>query len=330
MSCARVPWRQCARRAVPRVPGPLWQSRLAQHDARSPQGPAARALVNPPASTRPPPLTVPERSASASAAHYYFELGKGYLRFYKDGLKAVWANRRLLRDRLAQTPADDRPSLLRAGHVPRSFSRGDWVLLWRVRHDVLRLPLFGLMLVAIGEFTALVVVYVDGVVPYTCRIPRQVAAGRARAEQRRRAAFDELEARFPHGALSARVTARVARAHVLRSLDLAGGVWDRLGFTPPGMWQVKGRLRMAFLDGDDGKLVDDGGPTQLEREELRIACAERGIDVVGRGDAELRGALGDWLRLTAAEDATERRRRRATLLLTRCVAGALALVREPS
>jgi len=189
-----------------------------------------------------------------------------------------------------------------------------------VQHDdLLRLPLFGLMLIVIGEFTALVVIYVDGVVPYTCRIPKQIATGLQKAEDRRRSAFDELEARFPHGVLSPRVTPGVARNHVLRSLHLAGTMWDRLGFIPPGMWQVKGRLRMAFLEGDDRNLIEDGGPSQLEPEELRIACAERGIDVVGRSETELRGVLGDWLRLTAAEDITERRRRMATLLLTRYV-----------
>ncbi|KAL3960802.1 hypothetical protein ACCO45_005919 [Purpureocillium lilacinum] len=282
--------------------------RLAHNDARkspslsqrpTPPPRSSNPLINPRVDAT-PPLTVPQRSTSDSAFQYYFQLGKGYLRFYKDGLKGVWANRKLLREKLERTPADDRPSIWRPFYVPRTFSRADWVLLWRVRHDLLRLPLFGLMLIVIGEFTALVVIYVDGV-----------------AEDRRRSAFDELEARFPHGVLSPRVTPGVARNHVLRSLHLAGTMWDRLGFIPPGMWQVKGRLRMAFLEGDDRNLIEDGGPSQLEPEELRIACAERGIDVVGRSETELRGVLGDWLRLTAAEDITERRRRMATLLLTR-------------
>ncbi|OAQ74749.1 LETM1-like protein [Purpureocillium lilacinum] len=337
MSSSRIAWRQCALHAHNGlVPAPLLSAlqpraagaarRLAHNDARkspslsqrpTPPPRSSNPLINPPASTRPPPLTVPQRSTSDSAFQYYFQLGKGYLRFYKDGLKGVWANRKLLREKLERTPADDRPSIWRPFYVPRTFSRADWVLLWRVRHDLLRLPLFGLMLIVIGEFTALVVIYVDGVVPYTCRIPKQIATGLQKAEDRRRSAFDELEARFPHGVLSPLVTPGVARNHVLRSLHLAGTMWDRLGFIPPGMWQVKGRLRMAFLEGDDRNLIEDGGPSQLEPGELRIACAERGIDVVGRSETELRGVLGDWLRLTAAEDITERRRRMATLLLTR-------------
>ncbi|PNY25788.1 Uncharacterized protein TCAP_04266 [Tolypocladium capitatum] len=318
MSC-RIPWRQCAyygNRGSQSRPFLAAQTRQVHRAASKPQ-PSRNPLLNPPASTRPPPLTVPRRSAYESTFQYLFELGKGYLRFYKDGLKSVWGNNKLLREKLARTPADDRPSIFRPHYVPKTFSRADWVLLWRVRHDLLRLPLFGLMLIAIGEFTALVVVYVDGVVPYTCRIPKQIFTGMQKAEQRRKAAFDELEARYPHGVLSPRVTPGVARAHILKSLHLAGMVWDRLGFMPPGMWQVKGKLRMAFLEGDDKNLVEDGGPLQLEVEELKIACQERGIDVLGRSETELRSWLGDWLRLTAAEHLTERRRRMATLLLTR-------------
>ncbi|KAG8677135.1 hypothetical protein FPOAC2_03252 [Fusarium poae] len=274
-------------------------------------------LVNPPDVTRPPPLTLPRRRDFESAPKYYFELGKGYLKFYKQGLKNVWTSRRLLREKLQRTPADDRPSIFKPHYVPKTFSRADWVLLWRVRHDMIRLPLFGLMLIVIGEFTVLVVAYVDSVVPYPCRIPTQIFTALEKAEQRRKASFDELEANYPHGVLSPRVTQSVARTHVLKSLHLSGSIWDRLGFLPPGMWQAKGRYRMAYLEGDDKNIIEDGGPMGLHYEELRIACAERGIDTLGKSETELRGWLGDWLRLTASEDLDERRRRMAVLFLTR-------------
>ncbi|TQW00711.1 hypothetical protein V2A60_001763 [Cordyceps javanica] len=276
-------------------------------------------LLNPPASTRPPALETVHREAHGSTPAYLFHLGKSYLKFYKNGLKAVFANRRLLRERMARVPAEDRPSVWRPlAAAPRSFSRADWVLLWRVRHDVLRLPCFGLMFVICGEFSPLVVMLVDGIVPYTCRIPRQLRGGAEKAETRRREAFRALETAHPHGVLSPGVTRAAARRHVLRSLHLSGAMWDRLGgATPPGMWQVKGALRMAFLEGDDGALVRDGGPMGLEVDELRIACMERGIDVLGKSESEMRTWLGDWLRLTAAEDLTERRRRMTTLLMTR-------------
>ena len=299
------------------------QIRLAHDRAPAVQRPrttkprALNPLLNPPASTRPPALDVPVRPNEGFTFQYLFQLGKGYLRFYKDGLKATWNNRKLLNEKLSRTPADDRPSIWKPFHVPKTFSRADWVMFWRVQHDIIRLPVFGLMLIVIGEFTAFVVLYVDGVVPYTCRIPKQIFSGLERGEQRRKDAFEALEAKYPHGVLSPRVTQGIARDHVLRSLHIAGNMWDRLGFFPPGLWHFKGRYRMAYLEGDDKNLVEDGGPTGLEYEELRIACAERGIDVLGKSETELRRWLGDWLRLTAAEDLAERRRRMAVLLLTR-------------
>ncbi|CAM1500869.1 Fc.00g100310.m01.CDS01 [Cosmosporella sp. VM-42] len=330
MSC-RTPWRCCPslqRRqahslcnwAPSFVASASKTSRIAAIQSRAihNDGPKQiNPLVNPPAVTRPPPLTLPRRRDFESTPKYYFELGKGYLKFYKEGLKNILASRRLLKEKLSRTPPDDRPSIWNPHYVPRTFSRADWVLLWRVRHDMLRLPLFGLMLIVIGEFTVLVVAYVDGAVPYTCRIPTQIFATLEKSEQRRKLAFDDFEAKYPHGVLSPRVTPSVARAHVLRTLHISGGMWDYLRVTPPGMWQAKGRYRMAYLEGDDKNIVEDGGPMGLEYDELRIACAERGIDTLGKSETELRGWLGDWLRLTAAEDIVERRRRMAVLLLTR-------------
>lgn len=94
-------------------------------------------------------------------------------------------------------------------------------------------------------------------------------------------------------------------------------MWDKLGFMPPGMWLIKGQLRMGFLEGDDALLLQDGALSDLVHEELKIACTERGIDVIGRGDGALRELLGDWLRLTADEDPVARRKRMAVLLTTR-------------
>lgn len=276
--------------------------------------------LNPPASTRPPRLDLPVKDPQASKFSYLLSVGKAYIRFYKTGLKAVFENRRTLHATLATKPveADRRPpSVWTPSHVPTSYSRADWLLLWRVRHDLLRVPLFGLVLLVCGEFTPLVVIAIDGVVPYTCRLPRQIAASMTKAEERRRESFTYLENTYPQGLLAQGVPQAAVRGHVLRSLHLVGVMWDKLGFIMPGLWKVKGTLRMAFLEGDDRLLLQDGGLSGLEVEELKIACAERGIDVSGRGDGEMRRLLGDWLRLTSSEDAVERRKRMTVLLTTR-------------
>lgn len=51
--------------------------------------------LNPPTSTLPPPLTLPNRASSRSRFGYLFATGKAYLTFYKTGLHAVLANYRL-------------------------------------------------------------------------------------------------------------------------------------------------------------------------------------------------------------------------------------------
>lgn len=282
--------------------------------------------LNPPRTTRAPDLTLPNRAAYESQFKYLFALGKAYLTFLKDGFKSVNANRKLLRQKLDRTPKDDYPSIFKPSYAPRTFSRADWVLLWRTRHDLIRLPAFGLVVLVFGEFSVIVIALIEGLVPYPCRIPSQVFHSQERAEARRKLAFEQLEARAPQGALSTDLSKHTARNHVLRSLYISGDMWERLRIIPPGMWQIKGELRMRFLEGDDNNIIRDGGVTGLIHEELKAACVDRGINILGKSERDLRTALGDWLRLTAAEDMTERRRRMTTLMLTRYVINTLGFV----
>ncbi|KAH8156008.1 hypothetical protein CIB48_g12241, partial [Xylaria polymorpha] len=85
--------------------------------------------LNPPASTRPPPLDVPARDLSTNLFVYLFRVGKAYTTFYKTGLKAILTNRRLSRNLPAANP-----------------TRADVLLYRRVRHDLQRLPLFAVIL----------------------------------------------------------------------------------------------------------------------------------------------------------------------------------------
>ncbi|KAL6878871.1 hypothetical protein J3F83DRAFT_724223 [Trichoderma novae-zelandiae] len=298
----------------------LHQARVVRNDNKdvrpaSRQPPPVNALLNPPASTRPPPMQPVE--PQPSTFKYYFQLGKSYVKFFTQGVKAVVTNAKLLNAKVKSLPRAERPTILKPRYIPDSFSRADWVLLWRTRHDLVRLPVFALFFLVAGEFTPLLVVFVSGILPLTCRFPSLLKDMLEKAERRRAAAFNDLENKYPQGAFSAGITKAVARQHILRNLDLPGAMWDRLGFTPPGMWNIKGKLRMSYLEVDDKRLLDGGGPLGLEVEELRIACSERGLDVLGKSERELRTRLGDWLRLTAAEEPGERRRRMATLMLTR-------------
>ena len=63
------------------------------------------------------------------------------------------------------------------------------------------------------------------------------------------------------------------------------------------MFLLRGKVerRIEYLETDDALIRRDGGVEGLEAEELRIACGQRGIDVLGRGEDELREGLKVWL-----------------------------------
>ena len=46
---------------------------------------------------------------------------------------------------------------------------------------------------------------------------------------------------------------------------------------------------------DDFAIERDGGTKMLEKEEVRIACEERGIDVLGKEEGNLRADLKRWM-----------------------------------
>jgi hypothetical protein len=60
---------------------------------------------------------------------------------------------------------------------------------------------------------------------------------------------------------------------------------------------VRGRIkrRLAYLEQDDALLARDGGVDTLRHEEVRIACEERGIDVLGQDVETLRELLRYWV-----------------------------------
>lgn len=319
------------------VPGPLTSaSRFYMHPTKArqfsnkaPITTTASAVpvedgLNPPVSTLPPPLELPIRQPSDGKFSHIFKLGKTYVGFYKAGFKSVFANRRLLKGKLALLPPTDRPSIFRPHHVPATFSRADWVLLWRTRHDVARLPIFGLVVLLFEELTPLIAYLVEGIMPLTCRLPQHSAKSRAKASARRKYALEELKMKNPDGVASA----SVAKTHILRSLNLVSGLWDRIGVMPPGLWQTKGRTQMGFLEGDDRLLRKAGKLKGLSEDELLHACLERGIDVDTTADLAAgrnyhrrrRHLLEQWLQLTDGKDEAERRTRMAILLALRYVA----------
>ncbi|KAI0533104.1 hypothetical protein GGR58DRAFT_135788 [Xylaria digitata] len=235
--------------------------------------------LNPPASTRPPPLDLPVRDPATNLFTHLFRLGKAYTTFYKTGVKAVFTNRRLVRD-LPDTPSPNLPLSTIAA------TRASLLLRARVRHDMRRLPLFALIMLVCGEFTPLIVILFPRLTPYTCRIPSQEAVIRRSVEARRAASFRAL--------VHATALEKAADGHICRSLSLGSPLWDRMGFDAPfaksRAEDVVGRIVI-----DDAMLRDGGGVRALVDDEVVLACEERGIDTLGKDAASLRARLAAWV-----------------------------------
>ncbi|TKA32162.1 hypothetical protein B0A50_01410 [Salinomyces thailandicus] len=284
--------------------------------------------LNPPRSTLPPPLPLPERGNAQSAVNYWWRIGKAYGTFYKDGVKAVWYNSRAaqtIRDRVtkdkdARTVADAASKAL--------ITRSEWQILERNRHDISKLPVFALLVLVFGEWLPLFVPFIPKAVPGTARIPKQTMGMRMKAEARRRRSFREGVAEPAREQLMddrVVVAGRPAQRaewpmsdsdylrvmllrlrgdqllHLSATLGLHSTLWDRVQLSPPSFLLRRAlTTRLRYLTVDDKLLLHHGGGTAaanlLSPVELEIACEERGLDILGKPDAALRESLSFWLK----------------------------------
>ena len=100
--------------------------------------------LNPPSTTRPPPLSLPEKLPSLPSYKYYFRLGKGYGIFYKNGLKAIWTNYKLARA-LPNRIFSSNQAIVSQAVRDGGLSRADFQLIRRTKRDIRKLPLFVLI-----------------------------------------------------------------------------------------------------------------------------------------------------------------------------------------
>lgn len=261
--------------------------------------PRSLSKVNGPPSTLPAPLIIPVRQKDQPFfPSYAFALGKAYLAFYKTGVWNVWSNFKASQS--IQRHVDDKySSSLKAAVADGALTRHDFQLLVRNWHDIRRVPLFALVVAVCGEFTPLVVIAVSNVVPWTCRIPKQVESDRRRLEERRTISFRNLTS-VPPKDRGVGNLGRMELLHISWSLGLSSKMWDWLGGQLPGLptWILrrKVRRRIEYLEMDDGLIEAGTGLKDMESEECKMACVERGINVLGRSDDQIRADLGAWLR----------------------------------
>ncbi|KAI2603304.1 uncharacterized protein GGS25DRAFT_510867 [Hypoxylon fragiforme] len=260
------------------------------------------SLLNPPATTRPPPLDLPVREPSVSLIKHLFRLGKAYTTFYKSGIVAIYTNYRLLTATRHKDPTPASAIHIEAVGYP---TRADALLYHRVIHDIKRLPIFGILLIICGELTPLIVLLFPRLTPYTCRIPKQIESMRASADARRAASLAQLRSKLDSlkdGTAAAKeIEESLSNAHICRSLGLTSPAWDKLHLRSP-FTGTKARKMVQYLVGDDTALRINGGVDPLVDEEVVLACEERGISVLHQPIDQLRTQLENWLRQTAPHD----------------------------
>lgn len=161
------------------------------------------------------------------------------------------------------------------------------------------MPVFALVFAICGEFTPLVVVFLSSVVPWTCRIPKQVDGDRKKVEERRRVSFRNLTMPPPGKEHGVKDLVRMQLLHISWSLGLSSSAWDYLGGQFPGLPTFLLRRKVSravdYLNMDDRLIGVSGGVGKLLGEECRMACVDRGIDVLGRKDDDLKRDLDAWL-----------------------------------
>ncbi|KAF3155121.1 hypothetical protein TWF225_001707 [Orbilia oligospora] len=254
--------------------------------------------INAPLSTLPAHLDLPPpRKPGESLFGYYFKIGKGYLSFYKTGLKnAAWVNPRLAGPVMSRW-RDDRGY---AGIVQNKWiTRSDLQLLKRNQHDFRRIPLFAVLFTVCGEFTPFVVALFSNIVPITCRIPSQIESDRKKREHRIKASF---EAFLPSTSINRPVEGLdkltwKEKVHCSTVVGRHSGLWPSRILPLPFGFVLHKRLSRyeVYISTDDLLIAKGGGVMKLSPPELGIACVDRGIRVLGKSEQQLRAELQRWL-----------------------------------
>ncbi|KAF8423850.1 hypothetical protein EV426DRAFT_601404 [Tirmania nivea] len=300
--------------------GPTFQS-LSPQPTSSPSAPVeiTSGKLAAPRTTLPGDLEIPERLKDESSIGYYFKVGKGYLSFYKTGLKNVYRNFMASRDLQKRIDNEGKGSITELVDQGK-ITRGEFQFAMRTRHDSRRIPLFALMFLICGEFTPLVVIAFSSIVPFPCRIPKQINSDALKLHQRRTASFSTLPPPPATNLFIPSTTAHTSTPaptkslaaippildlthlthqqlmHVAITLNLAPSVSSYIAF--PYLLQRRVARKLEYLELDDTLIERFGGVDALVKEggrkELEWAVMERGIDTLNRKDGELQVALRKW------------------------------------
>ncbi|KAF8543031.1 hypothetical protein BDD12DRAFT_822541 [Trichophaea hybrida] len=224
--------------------------------------------VNAPLSSIPAPLSIPSKDASTSTLKHLFHTGKAYLTFFKSGFRAVFTNYTQTRPiRLLAKSHDGTLTHLVHNSL---ITRSQFQHLLRSRHDIVRLPIFGLIFIIFGETSPFILPFIPSLIPYPC----------------------------PWGEVG-RGIGQLSGGEVEHVAKVLGVSRWYIPFEGVKRWRVN--RRCEYLELDDTLMKRGGGVKALDSgEELVMAAQERGIDTYEKKEGEVREALDMWVKVTEA------------------------------
>lgn len=136
----------------------------------------------------------------------------------------------------------------------------------------------------------------SGVVPWTCRIPKQIDGDRRKLEERSARSHERYKDKWPLEPYSTLVKDiekldEWKLRHINSKLGLSSSLWESFGGPPISLLKYRVRKRMEYLEMDNDLIRKAGGFGGLSKEELKMACVERGVDVTTHSEAQMRTIL---------------------------------------
>jgi hypothetical protein len=276
--------------------------------------------LNPPSTTYAPELAVPSQKEGQGKLGYLYSVGKAYIAFYKQGIRNVRATSKIAKQLRQKQRAGDKNRTASSSAQSSSITdtiltRAEWQIVKRSRADLLRLPPFAVLVLVFGEWLPLFVLWLTPVVPEPCRIPKQVNRDLEKSERRRQMRLRGIQMNafriaHEHRSGSASVMSKMEVTNpasvgpeMVKGLDYLSlitlgarlGCYGRFWVLPPaGLLRWRVRRRLEYLVNDDVLIERDGGWQGLGTLELKRACVERGIDVLGANDKDLKVGIKEW------------------------------------
>ncbi|KAJ2656299.1 hypothetical protein IW148_005674 [Coemansia sp. RSA 1199] len=271
-----------------------------------------RALFHASAATR--NIDVQKMTASEQAATFdptlpgrflgSWQKFTGFMSFYREGIKALWANR------------SEYHTIKRQIRNGEEISRAEFQIYTRYPNDRLRMVPFAMLVVLAPELIYLIIILMPGFCPSTCMTYRATTKGARRHDKLKQKLHLQALDRIRDSGLStsdfvdeAALTKAVQAGNRVFSLEQMSranialmyrffGIGS-LSMVQPTSWLRAGvQRRLEYIRTDDALLYSEQLISGLGLVELFRACQERGIPAADLPEYQLRLALYNWVRLS--------------------------------